>query len=282
MWNEKDLSNYIPAIQGLFSGSVLQYYLSNRSAFDDANAHGGLFIISTEMCPFTTFKEFGVSIDTLAKMREMLPDNKNIEYLCELRDHIPACNLQETFVYAFCGCLYRKLVQFNFSQIDDIASYAAISEWIYNIDSTFNLTVNIQLDRIWQVSEKLSLDCISTLMYISFCGNKDAYLKFSIFDLYCADALKPTVNLLSSYTVPDDAHKEMPIRNLVIMFHQNLTSLWNKTIMSNYEFDTVTEWLEYWFDVRSIFACRQMLCLYLHTSWRQAFREFGRGSRPTP
>ena len=42
----------------------------------------------------------------------------------------------------------------------------------------------------------------------------------------------------------------MPIRNIVIMFHQNLTSLWNKTIMSNYEFDTVTEWLDYWFGVR--------------------------------
>lgn len=67
-----------------------------------------------------------------------------------------------------------------------------------------------------------------------------------IFDLYCSDALKPKLNLLSAYTIPDDAHKEMPIRNIVIMFHQDLTSLWNKTIMSNYEFDTVTEWLEYW------------------------------------
>ncbi len=111
LWDEKDLSNYIPAMQGLFSGSVMQYYQSNQDAFNDANAHGGLFIISTEMCPFVTFKEFGVSIDTLDKMREMLPDNKNIKYLCELRNRIPACNLQETFVYAFCSCLYRKLMQ---------------------------------------------------------------------------------------------------------------------------------------------------------------------------
>lgn len=324
LWDEKDLSNYISAIQGLFSGSVMQYYLSNQSAFDDANVHGGLFIISTEVCPFATFKEFGVSIDTLDKMREMLPDNKNIEYLYELRNRIPGCNLQETFVYAFCGCLYRKLVQFDLSEINDIASYAAISEWIYNIDSAFNLSVNIPLDRIWMEPEKLSLDCISTLMYMSFCGNKDTYLRFiernvdliltylkhqtkshklyiandhkavhveyilrlrdikngneesisrlkdicktlPIFDLYCADALKPTFNLLSAYTVPDDAHKEMPIRNIIIMFHQNLTSLWNKTIMSNYEFDTVTEWLEYWFDVREricLLADKCCTCIY--------------------
>ena len=81
LWDKDDLSNYILAIQGLFSGSVMQYYLSNQSAFDDANAHGGLFVISTEMCPFAAFTEFGVSIDTLDKMQEVLPDNKNVEYL---------------------------------------------------------------------------------------------------------------------------------------------------------------------------------------------------------
>lgn len=309
LWDKNDLSNYIPAIQGLFSGSVMQYYLSNQPAFDDANAHDGLFVISTEMCPFATFKEFGVSIDTLDKMQEMFPDNKNIEYLCELRDRIPACNLQKTFVYAFCNCLYRKLLPLSFAEIKDIASYASISKWIYNINSEFNLSASISLDNIWIEPEKLTLECISTLMYISYCGNKDVYMEFvgrnlkriltylkqktkshkifidseknaihveyilrlrniktgneqsvsrlkyvcrtlPIFDLYCADALKPTLSLLSAYTVPEDAHKEMPIRNIVIMFHQNLTSLWNKTIMSNYEFDTVTEWLNYWFDVR--------------------------------
>ena len=32
--------------------------------------------------------------------------------------------------------------------------------------------------RKWLEPEKLSLDCISSLMYISFCGNKDKYLRF--------------------------------------------------------------------------------------------------------
>lgn len=71
--------------------------------------------------------------------------------------------------------------------------------------------------------------------------------------------------MLAAYPVPDDAHKEMSIRNIVIMFHQNLTSLWNKTIMSNYEFDTVTEWLNYWFDVREhicLLADKCCACIY--------------------
>ena len=324
LWDKNDLSNYISAIQGIFSGSVRQYFLLNQSAFDDANAHGGLFIISTELCPFAIFKEFDVSVDTLDKMKKMLPENKNIEYLCELRNRIPACNLKETFIYSFCSCLYRKISLFNLCEINDVASYASIAEWIYNIDSAFNLSINIPLERIWLEPEKLSLDCISTLMYVSYCGNKDVYSKFverelkhiithlkqqtksqkiwidfeknaihveyilrlrdiktgneqsvsrlkyvcktlPIFDLYCADALKPTLNLLSAYTVPDDAHKEMPIRNIVIMFHQNLTSLWNKTIMSNYEFDTVAEWFNHWFNVREhicLLANKCCACIY--------------------
>ena len=57
----------------------------------------------------------------------------------------------------------------------------------------------------------------------------------------------------------------MPIRNIVIMFHQNLTSLWNKTIMSNYEFDTVKEWLNYWFVVREhicLLADKYCTCIF--------------------
>ena len=323
LWNKNDLSNYISAVQGLFSGSVMQYYLSNQGAFNDANAHGGLLVISTEKCPFSTFTEFGVSIDALDRIQKMSPDNKNIEYLCNLRDRIPACDLQKTFVYAFCNCLYRKLSSFSFNEIKDIASYASISEWIYNISSEFDLSVRVSLDSIWSEPEKLTLECISTLMYSAYCGNKDVYMKFvegnlkrilmylkqqtkshkifieseknaihveyilrlsdintgneqsvsrlkyvcktlPIFDLYCADALKPTLSLLSAYTIPDDAHKEMPIGNIVITFHQNLASLWNKTIMSNYEFDTVAEWLNYWFDMRKricLFADKCCACI---------------------
>ena len=320
LWNAKDLSTYISAIQGLFSGSVMQYYQLNQTAFNDANAHGGLPLVSTELCPFATFREFDVSADTLNQMLELLPNNENINYLCELRDRIPSCNLQETYIYSFCECLYRKLSQIKFSEIIDVESYASISEWIYNIDASFNLSVNIPLEEIWIESDKLSLDCISTLMYVSFCGNKKIYLEFvknnqknilsylkqktkshklfidtnnnsihvkyilqlrdintgneksvsrldyicktlPIFDLYCSDALKPSLNFLSAYTIPDDTHKEMPLNNIVRTFHQNLVSLWNDTIMSYYEFDTIAEWLNNEFDVREhICTLAQKFC----------------------
>ena len=171
---------------------------------------------------------------------------------------------------------------FRFDGIKDITSYTSISEWIYNINPEWNVSAGFSLDDLWSKPEKLTLECVSTLMYLSYCGNREKYMEFvernlksiltylkqwtrshrvfidsekkaihieyilrlhniktgneqsvsrlkflckalPIFDLYCADALKPTVDLLSAYPVPDDAHKEMPIKNIVIMFHQNLT-----------------------------------------------------------
>ena len=119
-----------------------------------------------------------MSMDTLDKMRETFPDNKNIEYLCRLRERIPACHLQDTYVYVFCGCLYRKLRPLRFDGIKDITAYASISEWIYNINPEWNVSAGFSLDDLWSKSEKLTLECISTLMYLSYCGNREKYMEF--------------------------------------------------------------------------------------------------------
>lgn len=44
------------------------------------------------------------------------------------------------------------------------------------------------------------------------------------------------------------------------MFHQEFNSLWIKTIQSNYEFDSIAEWIEYWFNVRKC-ICENMVKL---------------------
>lgn len=85
-----------------------------------------------------------------------------------------------------------------------------------------------------------------------------------IFDTYCADAIKPTLDILSGHNIPNDAHKAMPIRNLVMMFHEEFASLWSNTIMSNYECSSIYEWLEHWFSVRRKIAIlfeKSALCI---------------------
>ena len=71
-----------------------------------------------------------------------------------------------------------------------------------------------------------------------------------IFETYCSDAVKPQIDLLAAYQIPNDAHKEMPKENIIITFHQEFNGLWLRTIESNYEFDTVYAWIDHWLDVR--------------------------------
>lgn len=75
----------------------------------------------------------------------------------------------------------------------------------------------------------------------------------------------PKYDMLQPYRMPDDAHKEMPRRNLVIAFHKEFTSLWIKTIQSNNEFDSVSEWIEYWFQVRKcMYECLDKIGAYMY------------------
>ena len=311
LWNKDDLSYYIYAIQGLFSGSVKRYYNTNKNYFDTADSYGWLFGISVEMCPFNNFNEFDESINLSDDLMKIYPDNEGVKRFKELKDSIPICDLKETFVYKFCYNLYKKLQYIKLSDIEDFESYANICEWIYWINSEFNLSNNIILDNIWSISKKLSLKCISSLMYISFCGNRQVYMEFvhnnlnsiitylkhetnsheiffddekkeihvkyilrlrdiekgayesfsrleyicktlPIFGKYCANSLKPTLNSLNDYNIFDDSHKESTLKEILRTFHKEFASLWDKTIMSNYEFDTVEEWIEHWFNVRRL------------------------------
>lgn len=310
LWNKNDLSNYVSAMQGLFSGSVLQYYFENKPQFDDAKRHGGLEFFVYDISPFINYQSFGISQNIFSDLRKINPDNKNFSYFCNLKSKVSSFDIHKTLIYVFCKFLYEKINNSEPMEIGDISSLSVISEWLFNLDPEFYLSNRISLTKIWNQPERYSLDCVSTLMYISFCGNRASYKEFvnnnldcilaylkhktnsyelyvnkdlnnvyvkyrlklkdiqtaneesfsrlryicktlPIFDTYCADALKPTLDLLSDSNYPDDAHKEIPLKNIVITFHRDLNSLWYKTIISNYEFDTVTEWMKYWIDLRN-------------------------------
>ncbi len=314
MWLcRSDLSRFVQAIRGVFSGSVMQYFQTYRAMFDDVYKHGGLMLVATDLCPFTKFEDSEQNLNTLNRLAEMMPENINIQYLIRLRDSIPKFRTSKTDIYCLSAALYLKLKEIDFSDIDDLTSYAIIVDWLYNIAPSMNLTSNISLNALWDKSENYSLKTVASLMYSSFCGNKNEYLRFvksnltkiinylkrktdshviqisddnteikvkyilrasdikngntksvsrltdicrtlPIFEKYCSDAIKPKINLLEAYHIPDDAHKEMPKRNIIITFHQQFNGIWLNTIESNYEFDTVFAWINHWLDVRKC-AC---------------------------
>jgi len=73
-----------------------------------------------------------------------------------------------------------------------------------------------------------------------------------IYDYYCADSIRPQADFLDNFKTPDDSHKKMPQRNLIIMFHKEYANLWSDTILSNYEASTVFEWLDFWATTRQM------------------------------
>ena len=173
LWNPADLGSYTQGLRGLFSGSVMQYCREQKAALDDANIHGGLFLLSSELSPFTRVDEFDMSISTLDSMQKTLPDNKNIKYLCELRDGIPKYVLSETDIHCFSEKLFFKLRGNKlFETIEDISSYSDIMYWLYNIDNRFNLSGEISLKNLWENNVRVSYDALSLILYTCFCGNE--------------------------------------------------------------------------------------------------------------
>lgn len=325
LWDENNLTPYVDALRGIFSGSVMQYYLANQYIYDNANEHGGLFVLDMELNPFTKFEEIDTSLNTLDDMRKIMPENKNIEYLCGLRNNTPKMELAETDIYFLCKALYKHFKNEEaFNITSDIASYASIIYWLINIDPSFNVSNNISLELLWKNCNNYTVDTLSSIMYTCFCGNKEIYMEYvdenlnyiltylrdkteslqiyverekneihvnyilfgseinkgndesvsrlktickmlPIFDTYCSDAIRPVIDALSGYEIPNDAHKTMPISNIVIMFHQEFTSLWSKTILSNYECDSIYEWLEHWLFIRTSIvnlANKTIMCMH--------------------
>ncbi len=179
MWlSEPDFTRFVHAIHGAFSGSVMQYFKTNKALFDDAYEHGGLLLVATELCPFTKFEGLEHELSPLEKMSEMMPDNPNIQHIIKLRDSIPKLRTPKTDIYCLSSALYLQLREIDFTHISDLDSYAVIVDWLYNIDPSMNLTPKISLNKLWANAENYSIKTVSSLMYSAFCGNKDEYSTF--------------------------------------------------------------------------------------------------------
>lgn len=307
LWDKKEYAYFLEALQGIFSGSVLQYYQNNKNIFDDANEHGGLFLLAAEVNPYTNFKDFNVEIKILSEMEQVIPENKNIQYLNELAESVEAISIKDTDAYLFATNIYEKIQ--TKSMHGDIKDLVKIAYWLINLDKSLNLSNKFDLQAIWNSSDRYESDTLANLMYCCFLGNKERYLHFikenknfilqylkkitksmhvfesedgikihvdyillpeniasandesvcrlnlicktlPIYEVYCASAIKPYISLLCDMNLPDDSHKEIPLRNIVTTFHKDFASLWSKTILSNYEYSSIYEWLDDWFDTR--------------------------------
>lgn len=311
IWDENNLSSYVDALKGIFSGSVMKYYKDNKNIFDDANEIGGLELLNFELTPFSKFNEIDKSEDTLNELKKIMPGSEsNIDNLIKLRDSATNIEIENTDIYLLSKCIFEFFyTKKNDLFTIDLDSFSTIMYWLFRIDSVFNLSQNISLEELWSNIDNYSIEAISDIMYVSWMGNKESYLSFvnknlevvltflrdrtksleiykkeidnsihvrylllssnqiggneesvkrleiicktlPIFDTYCAESVKPSIDNLPNLSKYDDSIKHIPVKNLIIRFNRELNSLWKDTILSNYEAKSIKEWMVYWHNIR--------------------------------
>lgn len=313
-WNKNDMSSYVYALEGVFSGSAMKYYEDNKNIFDDANELGGLQLLNIVLTPFYTPKEINNEEDPLNNLKNALAGNKsNIDNLIRLRDKATKISIEDTYVYLLSKSMFEFLEKKKYDIITvDLDSYSTLMYWLYRINADFNLSKNISLEELRSNIDNYSLEAISNIMYVSYLGNKDNYRSFvdnnmekilaflrnktesleiyikevdnsvnvrymlpyknqgneesvkrleiicktlPIFDTYCSEGIKPRIENLPDLSKYDDSIKNMPIEKLIIGFNRELNSLWKNTILSNYEAESIKEWIVHWLNVRKDIVC---------------------------
>lgn len=77
------------------------------------------------------------------------------------------------------------------------------------------------------------------------------YSFLPIYKLYCSNSIKPDIDCLKNFSsYIDNSHKEIAAETVKLSFNSDLNILWNKSILSQYEFESIYEWQEYWINVR--------------------------------
>ena len=87
-----------------------------------------------------------------------------------------------------------------------------------------------------------------------------------IFDTYCAESVKPKIDILPDLDKYDDSTKNIPIKNLIIGFNKELNSLWKDTILSNYEAKSIKDWIYHWFNLRKDIV--ELISLYTELMYK--------------
>ncbi|WP_066047306.1 P-loop NTPase [Robertmurraya korlensis] len=72
-----------------------------------------------------------------------------------------------------------------------------------------------------------------------------------IYKKYITNGIKPKLELLRGLNLLDESYKAMPIENIKLSFHTDLTTLWKNSILSHFEYQSIYEWQEYWINIRS-------------------------------
>lgn len=306
---DKSYDYMVKTIQGIFSGYVLKYFKQNKTIFDDADKHAGLFLFLSEINPWNSIERTGIEVKTLQELAKIQPGNPNVNYLLNLTDTIPKLKVEESDIYIYCYYLTQSILNTPVKRV--ITGFGILASWLTRIDNNFKILNKLVIEDVWSKRDQFDFEELSILMYEYHKSELNTYQQFvdrykdQIFSFlkirtdsvciyekdtsiyikyvllpndiknknaneqsverintvcrflpiyleYCADAIKPKLEVLDNITrgLPDESHKTIPIRNVKLSFNIDLITLWQQSILSHYEFNSIYDWQKYWVDIR--------------------------------
>ncbi len=165
----------ISGLEGLLYADVSEYYINNKSYFDDANEHGGLELFAIEISPYTEFKEFDIELKTLKKLSED-EFSENATYLHELSREIEKFELKKSNLYIYGYYLSDGLRIKKLMRIKD--GFSSLVYWLIKIDSDFNILDNSIMIDVWSKREDWELDSIAELMLSYFLTDRKSFMEY--------------------------------------------------------------------------------------------------------
>ncbi|MEG2985495.1 MAG: hypothetical protein RR835_12395 [Peptostreptococcaceae bacterium] len=167
--------------------------------------------------------------------------NIDFDYIWECKNEWSFSDLSK-LMYIYSALSKDKYIDFINKHKKEIFSY---------------LRINTDTDKLFEEDNKIYIEYTLLPQNIRNANNEsveriNAICEFlPIYEVYNTRSIKPDLDILNYVNIHDDSIKNMHLNNVVLTFNVDLNILWNKSILSQYEFQSIYDWQNYWINIRT-------------------------------
>lgn len=167
---------HLNAIRGLFSGSVLNYYYTNKVYFDEVNTLGGMFPFLIEINPYSNFKGFNEKVDALTDLAKIHPDDTHVQRLLELSGEISKFDIRKSDYYYYAHFLSVYLKE---ARKINQGYFATLNYWLVNTNESFGLVDKNFMNEVWLDRDEWLINSFADLMLGFYLSHKEDFMEFT-------------------------------------------------------------------------------------------------------
>lgn len=170
----------------------------------------------------------------------ILADKINLKQEWDNREHLSLATVELLFYISFIETpkIYYSVVNAYKKEIFSYIKEKTNSLKLYEKDEDIHVEYIICESNQKSINDE-SVNRLKTIARI-----------LPIYEHYCSEICKPHLSLFSAYEIKTLGFKSIPVDTFSKIFKSDYSSLWEKSILSNYEAASVYEWLKFWINTR--------------------------------